>query len=73
MLPVGYFMLRAGWRERAAEAKGVGGALWAVHSRVGGDVALFFVALGLVAFGAFAFVEAAYRPIRPEGAFSRPA
>jgi hypothetical protein len=26
------------------------------------------VALGLVAFGAFAFVEAWYRPIHPEGA-----
>jgi hypothetical protein len=73
MLPVGYFMLRAGWRERAAEARGVGGALWAVHGLTGGDVVLTLVALGLVAFGAFAFVEAAYRPIRPERAFSRPA
>ena len=72
MLPVGWFMLLAGWRERAAEAKGVGGALWAVHGLAGGDVALTLVALGLVAFGAFAFVEAWYRPIRPEGAFSRP-
>jgi hypothetical protein len=73
MLPVGYFMLLAGWRERAAEAKGVGGALWAVHGLTGGDLALGFVALGLIAFGAFAFVEAWCRPIRPEGAFSRPA
>jgi Domain of Unknown Function (DUF1206) len=69
MLPVGFFMLAAGWHERAAEAKGVGGALWAVHGVPGGDVVLAFVALGLVAFGAFAFVEAFYRPIRPEGAF----
>ena len=73
MLPVGWFMLLAGWRERAADAKGVGGALWAVHGLAGGDAALAFVALGLMAFGAFAFVEAGYRPIRPEGAFSGPA
>jgi hypothetical protein len=72
MLPVGWFMLLAGWRERAAEAKGVGGALWAVHGLAGGDAALALVALGLVAFGAFAFVEAWHRPIRPEGAFSAP-
>jgi hypothetical protein len=72
MLPVGYFMFRAGWRERAADAKGVGGALWAVHSLAGGDLALAFVALGLVAFGAFAFVEAWFRPIRPEGVFGEP-
>ncbi|HEX2817405.1 MAG TPA: DUF1206 domain-containing protein [Phenylobacterium sp.] len=70
MLPVGFFMLTAGWHARASEAKGVGGALWALHSRVLGDLMLTAVALGLVAFGAFAFVEAWYRPIRPEGAFS---
>jgi hypothetical protein len=70
MLPVGWFMLLAGWRERAAEAKGVGGALWAVHGLAGGDLALALVALGLIAFGAFAFVEALYRPIRPEGVWS---
>jgi hypothetical protein len=69
MLPVGFFMLAAGWHERAAEAKGVGGALWAVHGVAGGDVVLALVALGLMAFGAFAFVEAFYRPIRPETAF----
>jgi len=73
MLPVGFFMLSAGWHARASEAKGVGGALWALHSRVLGDLMLTAVALGLVAFGAFAFVEAWYRPIRPEGAFSSPA
>ena len=32
-------------------------------------VVLAFVAVGLIAFGAFAFVEAWYRPIRPEAAF----
>lgn len=69
MLPVGFFMLIAGWDARASEARGVGGALWSLHSQVLGDLALALVALGLLAFGAFAFVEAWYRPIRPEGAF----
>lgn len=69
MLPVGFFMLAAGWHTRASEAREVGGALWALHSHALGDLMLTAVALGLVAFGAFAFVEAWYRPIRPEGAF----
>jgi hypothetical protein len=68
MLPVGAFMTAAGWHERAAEARGVGGALWALHDQPLGDAVLAFVAVGLVAFGAFAFVEAWRRPIRPEAA-----
>jgi hypothetical protein len=71
MMPVGFFMLRAGWHQRAAEARDVGGALWALHSQVFGDGVLALVALGVVAFGAFAFVEAWYRPIRPEAALSQ--
>jgi hypothetical protein len=70
MLPVGYFMLRAGWHERAAEARGVGGALWAIHRFSGGDAVLALLGLGLIAFGVFAFVEAWYRPIRPEAALT---
>jgi hypothetical protein len=72
MLPVGFFMLRAGWHERATEARGVGGALRALHAQAFGDVMLALVALGVTAFGAFAFVEAWYRPIRPEDAIERP-
>ena len=71
MLPVGWFMLLAGWRERAADAKGVGGALWALHGLAFGDLVLTLIGLGLVAFGAFAFVEAWCRPIRPEGRASQ--
>jgi len=70
MLPVGFFMIAAGWHARATEARGVGGALWSLHSQLLGDLMLSLVALGLVAFGAFAFVEAWHRPIRPEAAFS---
>jgi hypothetical protein len=68
MLPVGFFMLSAGWHERATEAHGVGGALWTLHHQPGGDLALALLALGLIAFGVFAFVEAWCRPIRPEAA-----
>jgi hypothetical protein len=67
MLPVGFFMLTAGWHERAGDARDLGGALWALHAWSWGDPALALIALGLVAFGGFAFVEAWYRPIRPEG------
>ena len=71
MLPVG--LLHAGRRLARAggRGQGVGGALWALHGLACGDMVLTLVALGLVAFGAFAFVEAWYRPIRPEGAFRR--
>jgi hypothetical protein len=70
MLPVGFFMLRAGWHERAQEARGVGAALWALHAEPAGDLVLALIGLGLMAFGVFAFVEAWRRPIRPEGAFN---
>ena len=70
MLPVGFFMFAAGWNARASEAMDVGSALWSLHAHILGDQMLTAVAVGLVAFGAFAFVEAWYRPIRPEGAFS---
>jgi hypothetical protein len=71
MLPVGFFMLRAGWHEQASEARGVGRALDALHAQTLGDELLALVALGVVAFGVFAFVEAWYRPIRPEAALSQ--
>ncbi|HEV7384823.1 MAG TPA: DUF1206 domain-containing protein, partial [Phenylobacterium sp.] len=67
MLPAGFFMLAAGWDERALEARSVGSALWALHSLAFGDLVLAMIGLGVVAFGCFAFVEAWHRPIRPEG------
>lgn len=72
MLPMGFFMLAAGWHERAAEARGVGGALWALHAQMFGDLVLALVAAGLIAFGAFGFLEAWFRPIRPEAAWPSP-
>jgi hypothetical protein len=68
MLPAGFFMLVAGWHERALEARSVGSALWSLHTLAFGDVVLALIGAGVAAFGAFAFVEAWYRPIRPEAA-----
>jgi uncharacterized protein DUF1206 len=67
MLPAGFFMLLAGWHERAVEARSVGSALWALHAQAFGDIVLALIGVGVVAFGCFAFVEAWRRPIRPEG------
>jgi hypothetical protein len=68
MLPAGAFMLTAGWHAHAAEAKSLGGVLQTLHRQPLGDTVLTLLALGLVAFGAFGFVEAWLRPIRPEAA-----
>ena len=67
MLPGGVFMLAAGWHARASEARSLGDALQALHTQPMGDLVLSLVAVGLMAFGAFGFVEAWLRPIRPEG------
>lgn len=67
-LPAGGFTLAAGWHARAGEAKGVGAALDAMKALPFGHAALAVVALGLLAFGAFAILEAGFRPIRIEAA-----
>ena len=71
MLPAGVFMLAAGWHARASEAKSLGGVLQALHHQRLGDAVLVVLAGGLVAFGAFGFVEAWRRPIRPEAGLKR--
>lgn len=64
----GAYLVRAGFHARAAEAKGLGGALAAMEAHPGGPALLAVIALGLVAFGAFGLVEARYRVLRaPEG------
>ncbi len=63
----GAFTLRAGWHARAADARSVGGVLEALKHQPNGKVAMVMLALGFVAFGLFAFVEAWHRPIHPEG------
>ena len=63
LTPVGFFMARAGLHARASEAHGVGGALEALHRQPMGGLLLGLTAAGLMAFGLFGFIEAAYRPI----------
>jgi hypothetical protein len=64
LAPVGIFLARAGWHARAVEAHGIGGALEALHRQPMGGLLLSLTALGLMAFGVFAFLEALFRPIR---------
>jgi hypothetical protein len=63
-LPAGWFLASAGLKARASEASGLGGALEALKEQPGGPAILAAIAVGLIAFGLFAFVEARYRIIR---------
>ncbi|WP_454718790.1 DUF1206 domain-containing protein [Caulobacter segnis] len=64
-LPAGLFLIEAGLDARSGDARSWGGALQAVEGQPFGSWVLAVVALGLVAFGLFGFVEAAFRRIRP--------
>ena len=63
-LPAGLYTAAAGLHARAADARGLGGALEEVKAQSGGGIILSLLALGLVAFGLFALMEAWFRPIR---------
>ena len=65
-LPVGGLMLMAGLKARSGEATGMGGALQMMEAQPFGDALLILVALGLVAFGVFAVIEARYRRMAVE-------
>ena len=58
---VGLFLIQAAWHARADEARGLGGALHALEQQPYGPYVLGAVALGLVAYGLYMFVEARYR------------
>ena len=60
-LPIGALMLAAGIKARSEQAAGMGGALQLLEGQPFGDALLTLVALGLIAFGIFAFIEARYR------------
>jgi len=64
-LPLGVFVLLGGLRTRAAEVLSFGESLNALERQPGGSIVLAITALGVMAFGAFAFVEGRYRRIRP--------
>ena len=62
-LLIGLFVLIAAIEHRAAEAKGLAGALQALQQQPYGWAALGATALGFVAFGIFQLVEAAFRRV----------
>lgn len=60
---IGAYLLRAAFYFNPNEAKGLDGALQALPAQGFGTLPLAVVAVGLVAYGLFAFVEARYRRI----------
>lgn len=64
-LPLAGLVVVAGWHTRAAEVTSFGAALEMVERQTAGRWIIGLIALGFVAFGAFAFVEARFRRIRP--------
>lgn len=64
-LPLAGLVTLAGWNARAAEVTSFGAALDRVEQWTAGNWLLAFIALGFVAFGLFAFIEARFRRIRP--------
>ncbi len=60
---VGIFLIIAALRNDPGQAKGVGGALAEITQRPYGALLLGIVAIGLIAYGAYTFVEARYRQL----------
>ena len=64
-LPLAGLVVVAGWHARASEVTSFGAALEAVERRAAGGWIIGLIALGFIAFGAFSFIEARFRRIRP--------
>ena len=64
-LPLAIFVFLAGFNSDVSEVTSFGEALDALEARPGGSLVLATTAIGLMAFGVFAFVEACWRRIRP--------
>lgn len=64
-LPLGWFLVHAGWEARSSEVRNLGGALQALESQPFGSTILFVTGLGLAAFGLYAVLEALWRRIDP--------
>ena len=60
---VGYFFLQSAITYDPDEAKGLDAALQEIAGETWGQVVLTLVAIGLLAYGVFAFVEARYRRV----------
>lgn len=63
-LPLAVFVILAGLNADVSEVTSFGEALDALEAQPGGSIILATTAAGLIAFGAFAFVEARWRRIR---------
>jgi hypothetical protein len=59
----GWFLIQAGLRFDPSEAQGLGGALEALARQPSGPWLLGLVAAGLIAYGAYSFLQARYRRI----------
>lgn len=59
----GWFLIQAGLRYDPGQARGLGGALETLASQPYGPWLLGIVALGLIAYGAYSFLQARYRKI----------
>lgn len=64
-LPLAVVVVLAGLKAKAADVTSLGAALETVERQPAGSVVLALGALGFIAFGAFSFVEARFRRIRP--------
>lgn len=60
---IGFFVMQAAWRYDSGNVQGVGGALDSLASGPFGSITFPVVALGLIAYGLFMFVQARYRRI----------
>lgn len=69
-LPAGVFLVEAGLDARSRDVHSWGGALQALERQPFGSWVLALIAIGLIAFGLFGLVEAAFRRIRPVEALS---
>lgn len=63
-LPLAGLVIVAGWHARSSDVGSFGSSLDALERQPGGSWMLGATALGLIAFGGFAFVEARFRKIR---------
>lgn len=63
-LPVGIFLVRAGFEENASRARSFSEGLQTLEGQPFGSALLLLVAAGLIAFGLFAFIEGRHRQIR---------
>lgn len=71
-LPLGLFVVLGGLRTRAAEVLSFGDSLNALERQPGGSLVLSVTAVGIIAFGAFALVEARFRRIHPPRELKNP-